>query len=154
MLEVKEDFIQTNDRIVSLNNTSNINVLKKDRRIVFNLSYPIEIVEFGNSKLISDYVYWDFISDIDYNNALKNINNNNYINNNYIEHNNGFINKNKISSIKFSDKKMRVIFNLSHQITYYDMNGTPKITSEFVYVDFNNAQDYRNYVTNIKNKLI
>lgn len=153
----KDLYLQTNDRLINLRNVSNINVLKENNRIIFNLNYNIEIVYFDKqtkrekSKFISDYVYWDAIN---YNDMLQNLSHlasNDYFVTNFINqvNDNGFINKNEISSIKFSDKKNRVIFNLSHPITFTDFDGREKITSEFVYVncnDFNQYNDYVNYV--------
>ena len=65
----------------------------------------------------------------------------------------GFINKNEISSVKFSDKKYRVIFNLSHPITFTDFDGREKITSEFVYVNCTDQNQYAAYVNYVNIEL-
>lgn len=142
-------FLKTNDRIINLKNVSNINILKDRNRIIFNLNYNIEIVtDYDSSKQISDYVYWDSINSDDLLQNLDHLEKSKYFKENFIEQidGQGFINVNEISSIKFSDKKLRVIFNLSHPVTFRDHSGTERITSEFVYVNCRSPQKYKEYV--------
>lgn len=150
----KDLFLQTNDRVINLKKVSNINILKDRKRIVFNLNYQIEIVtDFdGYSKYISDYVYWDSISQRDLEDNLKYLQKSEYFQENFLKQKNGdgFININEISSIKFSDKKNRVIFNLSHPITFKDYEGVERITSEFVYVNCRSISEYRDYCKYVK----
>jgi len=153
------NFLKTNDRLVNLKNVSNINIIKdKEKskyRIIFNMNYNIEIQEYKRSKLISDYIYWDSIDENDLGYNLDYILKNDYFNNNFINqaNNQGFINVNEISSIKFSEKKHRVIFNLSHPITFTDFDGCDKITSEFVYVNCSSFEQYKEYVQYILHEL-
>lgn len=145
-------FLTTNDRIINLKNVSNINILKDRFRIVFNLNYNIDINNTGKTKLISDYVYWDAIDDTNLKANLKHLIDNSYFGETFISQPNNlvFININEISSIKFSEKKNRVIFNLSHPITFKDNDGNERITSEFVYVNCDNYQQYKEYVKYVK----
>lgn len=155
-------FLQTTDRIINLQNVSNINILKESNRIIFNMNYNIEIAYFDKvqrkekSKFISDYVYWDAYSYNDMIANLKALQTLDYFKDNFIEQTpgNGFINKNEISSIKFSEKKNRVIFNLSHPVTFTDFDGKEKITSEFVYVNCSDVNQYDSYVDYVKSELI
>ena len=149
-------FIKTNDRLVNLKNVSNINILKRDRRIIFNLNYSVEIHDQRKDqyKYISDYVYWDFVGDNDFDQAIVTLTNNQYIHDNFIKHDHGFINTDEISSIKFSEKKNRVIFNLSHPVTFTDYDGYDNITSEFVYMNCHTPENYRKYSVNVKNILL
>jgi len=135
------EFIQTNDRIVSLKNVSNINVLQTNR-IVFNMNYNIEIEKGNSYKFISDYVYWDLLSKDQLEFALNKIKNNKYFKENFINNGNTYININEISSIKFSDKKLRIIINLSHPVSFIDYYGNENITSEFVYWNYNTLKEY------------
>lgn len=154
-------FLQTNDRIINLQNVSNINVLKDSNRIIFNMNYNIEISYFDKvqrkekSKFISDYVYWDSNSYNEMVENLKTLQGLKSFGDIFIKQNagNGFINKYEISSIKFSDKKYRVIFNLSHPITFTDFDGNDKITSEFVYVNCNDQNQYTSYVNYVNIEL-
>lgn len=154
-------FLQTNDRIINLQNVSNINVLKDSNRIIFNMNYNIEISYFDKvqrkekSKFISDYVYWDSNSYNEMVENLKTLQALKSFGDIFIKQNsdNGFINKYEISSIKFSDKKYRVIFNLSHPITFTDFDGNDKITSEFVYVNCNDQKQYTTYVNYVNIEL-
>lgn len=148
-------FLQTNDRIVNLQNVSNINILEDRNRIIFNLNYNIEISSYGKPKLISDYVYWDSSNHVDFSNNLLSLTQNEFFIENYIYqiNGNGFINKNEISSVKFSDKKNRIIFNLSHPVTFKDFEGNDKITSEFVYVNCKDYAGFKEYKAYIENTL-
>lgn len=154
-------FLQTNDRIINLQNVSNINILKDTNRIIFNMNYNIEITYFDKvnrkekNKFISDYVYWDANSYNDMMANLKMLQSMKYFADAFIEQTagNGYINKNEISSVKFSEKKYRVIFNLSHPITFTDFDGKEKITSEFVYVNCNDYKQYDSYVSYIEAEL-
>lgn len=152
-------FLNTNDRIINLKNVSNINIIKDNNkgsyRIVFNMNYNIEIGTNYSSKFISDYVYWDGINEDDLTRNIIHLNENEYFKNNFINQvqGEGYINKNEISSIKFSEKKHRVIFNLSHPVTFKDFDGNERITSEFVYVNCNDFGIYKEYVNYIQTEL-
>jgi len=145
-------FIKTNDKIVNLMNVSNINVLRDKNRIVFNMNYGIEL----SDKIISDYVYWDFDS---VNSLDKNIDllyKTDYFKDNFISktNDNGYINIKEISSVKFCKHKFRIIFNLSHTISFKNKNGEYKTTSEFVYVNCCNQQTYFDYINYIEKTLV
>lgn len=148
-------FLKTNDRIVNLKNVSNINIIKDRNRIVFNLNYQIEISDKWNTKFISDYVYWDAINADDMKYNLKHLMDNKYFKDNFILQvdGNGFINVQEISSVKFSEKKSRVIFNLGHPVTFVDFDGRNKITSEFVYVNCENSEQYNEYTKYVMKEL-
>jgi len=144
-------FLKTNDRTVNLRNVSNINYIHDRNRIVFNMNYSITIEYNGTTKTISDYVYWDGINSEDLNTNIEYLENTDYFQDNFIDklNNAGSININEISSIKFSEKKNRVIFNLSHPVSYHTGNGIMRVTSEFVYVnckDLNEFMEYSTYV--------
>ena len=142
-------FIKTNDRIINLKNVSNINVLKNKNRIVFNLNYSIEIKIDDTEKYISDYVYWDCVDSSDLNFKLDYLSKNQYLQRNFIHNNNnGYININEIGSIKLSEKKNRIIFNLCHPVTFLD-NDDVGMTSEFVYVNCKNQHEYKQYLNYI-----
>lgn len=145
-------FIKTNDRMINLQNVSNINVLRDRNRIVFNMNYCVDLSNKDYSKSISDYVYWDMnsVSELDIN--LEILYKNKYFTNNFISktNDNGYINTNEISSIKFAKHKFRVIFNLSHPISFKNKDQESKITSEFVYVNCNNLKTYSEYITYIE----
>jgi hypothetical protein len=108
-----------------------------------------------NPKYISDYVYWDSINEEDLIKNIIHLNTNEYFLENFIDQLNGdgYINKNEISSVKFSEKKNRVIFNLSHPITFTDYTKTDKITSEFVYVNCSSEGEFETYSEKIKTAL-
>lgn len=145
-------FIQTADRIINLKNVSNINILIDRNRIVFNLNYSIDINANGRTKLISDYVYWDAVSKDNLELNIRHLGSNNYFKDNFLTQPSeyGFINLNEISSVKLSEKKNRVIFNLSHPVTFKDFDGNERITSEFVYVNCKDVNEFKKYVEYVK----
>jgi len=138
-------FIKTNDRLVNLKNVSDIKFISKQNRIVFNMTYS---VSFGkDSKLISDYVYWDSSNSYEFEAKIDQISKNSYVCSNYIDRrDNGFVNIDEISSIKTIDFKKRVIFNLSHPVTFRAANGESNITSEFIYLNFDTTEEYQVYI--------
>lgn len=141
-------FILTPERYVNLKNVSNINI--DNNRIIFNMSYNINI---SSNKQISDYVYWEGdANDLDA--RIHIIESNSYFNGNFIRKiKGGYININEVSSVKILDKKMRVIFNLSHPVTFKDYQGNLKLTSEFVYVDASHEKEFNQYVNYVKETL-
>lgn len=146
-------FIDLSDRHINLLNVSNINLLNDKMRIVFNMNYSINIEINHYDKKISDYVYWDAFNVNEFEDNLRCLLQSEYFKSNFIEHTNGYINLNEISSIKYLARKNRVIFNLSHPVTFKDFDGKNKITSEFVYVNFNKDEDYDNYVKYVRKTL-
>ena len=153
-------FLRANDRVVNLKNVSNINIID-GKRIIFNMNYNIEITYFDKvtkqekNKFISDYVYWDASNAQEMAKNLQTIKSFKFFNDNFINQGigNGFINKSEISSVKFSDRKNRVIFNLSHPVTFVDYDGREKITSEFVYVNCPDEEQYAVYSDYVKSEL-
>jgi hypothetical protein len=150
-------FVKTKDRMVNLQNVSNVNILTDRNRVIFNLNYNIEITtgQNRNSKLISDYVYWDADNENELKNNIAQLFEHDYFFDNFLtkDGDKGFININEISSIKFIDSKKRVIFNMSHPVTFKDFDGNNKITSEFVYVNCKNLEQYKDYIQYVENKL-
>ena len=144
-------FLRTNDRLISLQNVSNINILRERRRIVFNMNYSVEIDNNGKKKMVSDYAYWDAASDDDFAVNIAHLCSREYFQDEFIrqqyvgEHINGYINLNEISSIKFIDKTNRVIFNLANSIMYRDKDNNERLTSDFVYVNCGSSESYREY---------
>jgi len=159
-------FIEVSNKIVNLKNVSNVNIEKnfnkKQFKIFFNLSHNIDLEVFDkiDGKLktifISDYVLWEAKS---LNKLLENLlflEKHKYFKDNFVKkaHGDGFINKNQISSIKFEDHKNRVIFNLSHPITFTDFEKKKKLTSEFVYVNCDDYSEFMNYSAYLSNVLL
>lgn len=163
-------FIETPDHIVNLANVSNINVLRDTFRIVFNMNYFIDLGTQSGLKRISDYVYWDAKSEDEFLDHLDYLKHNSFFDNNFLDHpNSAYVNKNEISSVKFDDNKFRVIFNLSHPVTFKKHQRPPKswgtvappapqetskCTSEFVYANCANHHHYQAYSRYIKEALL
>lgn len=146
-------FLKVNNTVVNLDNVSNINLIKHRNRIAFNMNYNIELRIDEKTKYISDYVYWDAKDDREYEDNLRRLQTDDFFICEFIKHPNGFININEISSIKYNEFKRRVIFNLSHTVSFKDESGDFKLTSEFVYVNFNSQKEYDEFVNYLENEL-
>lgn len=144
----QNELIKVNDLVLNLQNVSNIVVLHN--RIVFNLNYTICIKTSYGDKYISDYVYWDSNTDSNTESNVDSLYKNKYIQDNFIIINKHLINKNAISTIKFLQSQLRVVFNMNHTVTFKDRNGVKSLTSEFVYIDFTNDKDFINTKTKIE----
>jgi len=144
------------ERIVNLENIAHINFVENDLRIVFNTNYSLDIsLGLGSNaskmkKKISDYIYWDFANEEEYNKGTWFLKNNEYILDNFYEHFYGFINKDAISSIKFEPKSLKIIFNLSNSISYTHKNEI-KETAKFIFIEFPSQEDYNLEYSIIKN---
>ena len=136
----KMNFIKANNKFINLEHVSSINVLQK--RVAFDLDCPVEL----DNKVISYYAY----SDSDNREDFKT---NNYIQCNFINKDGVYINRNHISAVTFRDDKNRIIFNLSHSITSTKHNGESRLTSKFIYFDFNTINEYNKFIIELTNIL-
>lgn len=153
MQNSKNSFFWANDVLVNLKNVSNINMLNT-LRVVFNMNYTIEMKSRNDAKLISDYVYWDAKNTDELNKNLSNLDSNEYIRENFlsIEGQSILINKNEISSVKFMERQNRIIFNLSHPVTFKN-HDAKSLTSEFVYINCKSHEEFQKNSQAIKSQL-
>lgn len=147
-------FIETPQESVNLKNVSNINIIHKSKRIVFNMNYGISIKDRMGEKIISDYVYWDSNNEKQFQKNLDLLYTKIKEHGNFIpkpeRETSGYINIDEISSIKFNTHKNRVIFNLSHTVSISNHRNERALSSEFVYVDFDNIGDAFEYTKIVK----
>jgi hypothetical protein len=141
-------FIQANDKLVNLEHVSSINLL--GNRMALDLDTPVEL---DSGKIISYYAYSDYTVENDASGCKANILANEYVKENFIISNNTLININHIAAIKQVDKTLRVIFNLSHSVTSTGFNNESKLTSKFIYVDFNDSSKYSEFIEYTKSKI-
>lgn len=141
------------NQIINLDHVSSIAYDVENFRIIFNLDYGVEIdVDSGMGKkvkkLITDYIYVNFDSMESYSAASVKLNSVISEIPNFIKKpasGNGYINLNRVSSVKFDDSKNRIIFNFANSIDFMNHNAQKarfKITSEFIYCDFDNKTSY------------
>lgn len=151
MPEKTNPLIWANDVLVNLKNVSNINILDS-LRVVFNMNYTISMINTYDKKLISDYVYWDAEDEHELEDNLEFLKSNQFMKENFIYLDNHFvyINKNEISSVKFLDHRNRIIFNLSHPVSFKGRNGQMNLTSEFVYINCNSSEEFEKQSQKIK----
>ena len=141
------------NQIINLDHVSSITYDVENFRIIFNLDYCVEIdVDSGKGKkikkLITDYIYVNFDSMESYSAASVKLNSTISEIPNFIKKpasGNGYINLNRVSSVKFDNSKNRIIFNFANSIDFMNhnsQNARYKITSEFIYCDFDDQNKY------------
>lgn len=146
-------YVIAGDQMVNLQNVSSVKVIEEELRIVFNMNYPIALKVGGTLKKISDYVYWDCSGSEELAFSLSDILVSEYFRENFLTQiGNCFVNKNEIGSIKLDNDKMRIIFNLSHPVAFRGQNA--RCTSEFVYVDCKDQEEYKLYVDYLKRSIL
>lgn len=149
-------FIKINDKIINLTNVSNIHILERKKRIIFNMNYSVQIkTNQGVQRNVSDYVYWDAFSEEEMKENLKTLWSDETFIGTFLSgvDDNVCINTAEISTVKFIDRKNRVIFNLSHPVTYNDKDNVQRITSDFVYVDCISQETFGAYVKYVQEML-
>jgi len=139
-------FVKTNDRYINLRNVSNINLVKRRNRVVFNLNYSVEInLGDGITKEVSDYAYCDSTSLEEMNEKLSRLFGIPYFTDNFINIlGGGYVNKEAVSSIKFIDDRKRVIFNFNHNVEM-TKGKEPILSAEFTYVNCSSEEEYDKY---------
>ena len=126
-----------NEKIVNLDNVSNIFVETLGQKVIFNMSYSVKIF---NGKVTPDYVYWSY-KNLDELNEIKKI----FLHKisdwiHPVEDGQRYVNTRCISSIVSDEYKNRVILNLNYNVSHpKDIN---KLTSDFVFFNFSSRDAY------------
>lgn len=145
-----------NQKIVNLDNVSNIYVDEQGKKVIFNMNYSVKIFGSKNSinsydkinKVTPDYVYWSFDSMQEFMKIVDLIINKTK---NWIqpeEPGQRILNPDFIASITFDEDKNRVIFNLNYNITHPKDDN--KLTSDFVFYDFVSKDSFNAFFNKIK----
>jgi len=137
-------------KIVNLKQVSNIGFeFYTDRngrdtwKIIINFSYGVSLKN-DFQKSISDYQYFVFHDETEYNRYVDVLNN--LINENgwLAPKVNGIvkriINPDMISFIATDSRKNRIILNLATTVSFYNNNN--RKTSDFLFIDFDSEQDF------------
>ena len=117
------------DMIINFENVSSIYNDKERNKIIINFNYSIKL----KNKIIPDYLYINYETSEEEKNILDKIQ---LITNNWIKNRDRFVNPKMVSSIKFDDKRNRIIVNLNYTISAKDNEGNMILTSDFSYIDF------------------
>ncbi len=154
------------NQIINLDHVSSIAFDNENYRIIFNLDYGVEI-DVNSAikgkkvkKLITDYIYVNFDSLEDFSSATTKLNEALSKISNFIKKpasGNGYINLNRVSSVKFDNSKNRIIFNFANSIDFMNHNAQNaqfKITSEFIYCDFTDPDKFMAESESVKNAML
>jgi len=148
-------------KIVNLDNVSNIAFEEyQDRdnnmkyKIIFNFNYGVSL-NSNDAKVISDYVYYVYDTREEYDkmsDELSRLINEKMwiapiINGNVSR----IANPDKISFIATDPIKNRIILNLATTVSFY--SNYDKMTSDFMYFDFSNKEEYMENLIYIKEQL-
>lgn len=157
-----KQFIETSDGdLINVKSVSNI-VFDPDwtdrfgnhkPKIIFNFDYPVSLPR--SDKKISDYKYDIFRSKEEYQDAVQDINR--LVNemewiapviNNKISK---VVNPEKISFMTSDDDNMRIILNLKTSVSFH--GDYHRMTSDFVYLNHYNWEEYQNNLSYIRGLL-
>ena len=139
-------FIIHNDKIVNLLNVSSFKLHRTKNRIIFNMNYSIKI----NSKITSDYVYFDFDNSNAMYEMFEGIKQNYYFREKFIRLENGYdgiwVNRDNISSIKkvITHGTYTLIINYNYGESFIDKNGKDGITSGYTSLICNSEEQLNN----------
>ena len=159
---MRRQFVETNDGdLVNLNSVTNIVFDENwtDRfgnhkpKIIFNFDYPVTLPK--TDKKISDYKYMIFDTKSEYELKVKEleflVNEMGWIApivNNRIDK---IINPDKISFMTHDDNNQRIILNLNTSVSFH--GDYSRLTSDFVYINFNDWEEYVNGLKYIRDLL-
>ena len=132
MLKVSDTYV------INLENVTSVVEVNDNNRIVFNFNYPITINKNGEELQRSDYQY------VDGDNAVKLKENLDDIlhSHNFLKLKNKYINPKQIALLKFDDERKRIIINLATTISFKPKDGTKQLTSDFIYIDATNDDEF------------
>ncbi len=122
-------------------------------KIIYNFDYPVSLPR--SDKKISDYKYSIFRTKEEYQNEVQKINN--FVNSeNWIAPiiNNKItkvINPDKISFMTSDDDNLRIILNLNTSVSFH--GDYSRMTSDFVYLNHYDWEEYQNNLSYIKGLL-
>ena len=145
-------------KIVNLDNVTNIAFEETDKsyKIIFNMNYGVSL-KHKTDKIIPDYVYFKYekhqeqekdqvLQELD-----KLINEKMWIAPVIDNEVTRIANPRYISFIATDEYKNRIILNLSTSISFHSDNK--RKTSDFMYLDFTNKEEYKNNLEYIKDQL-
>jgi hypothetical protein len=153
-----KQFFETSDgKLVNLNNVTNIvfdpdftdRFGNKKSKIIFNLDYYVSLQK--SDKKVADYVYSIYTDKNEYDKAVdvlnKLVNEKSWIA--PITHGAIFkiINPEKISFMTTDDDNYRVILNLNTTVSFH--MDYHRMTSDFVYLNFKDWDEYQNNIVYI-----
>jgi hypothetical protein len=153
-----KQFFETSDgKLVNLNNVTNIvfdpdftdRFGNKKSKIIFNLDYFVSLQK--SDKKVADYVYSVYLNKSEYDKAVdvlnKLVNEKSWI----APITNGgiykIINPEKISFMTTDDDNYRVILNLNTTVSFH--MDYQRMTSDFVYLNFKDWDEYQNNIVYI-----
>lgn len=142
--------------IINLTNVSNVFIDRKNNKVIFNMNYTVKL----SDALTPDYEYW-FFDDLE---EIVKIIDDALIRAKFITPNNiynRYVNPKCVASIKIDDRNKKVIFNLNSTVTHpddarkiADGQNIPlhkqKLTSDFVFIKFNNTDEFYEYCEQIE----
>ncbi len=137
------DYIYANKKFINLRNV--IYILLEDNALRMKFFFPYTVRPFDKDVSGVSIVYYDTIEE--YEEAKRKL----YIHISGIDyfieppyqfgHHKKLINKNHISTIRFDDRHLRIIFNFINSITMNGRGNERKIVTEYAYVDYENFDD-------------
>jgi len=158
-MEFKDYYLCIDEKFINLEHVSCISLDYSRDKIIFQMDYAIQINEknrkdnSNRSKITERRITTGYIVVYGIQDGLNLLKTKKYFNQFFIQkglkndvENVGYINLEKITSIKYEPDKNRVIINFSNTVSYYDFEKGEVLTSEFLYLNFLSDTQYENYV--------
>jgi len=133
------------DQIVNINNTTSI--MFEGKKVIFNMNYGISL-NHNIDHIIPDYIYFYYKNTEDTRVVKSLLQHYGWFTFGASDNNNRWVNPNNIASIKTetrvknSKTKYRIIVNLNSSVSL--SNDIYARTSDAVYYDFTNEEDFNN----------
>ena len=138
----RSSFLQiTDDRMINLDHVANISLDAERDKVIFGMDFTNEC----DGKTVTNFISVQGIDAI--NSTLKD---NLYFNEHFfsksLTQNRGYINFEKISSVKYEASRKRVIINLTNSNTLADPKRGEVLVTAFIYLNFKTDAEYAAYL--------
>lgn len=148
-------FVEVKDMLINLEKVSNVGFLDFKKRVVFNFSHSIEIINKEKEwSTIADYKYYDGESEEDYH-AKKEAIQKALIQAKFLEPyhcSHYWVNPKEISYINADVSKNRLIFNLNTSVDVQMKHGV-SLGNDFVFWTFDNPEKFQEVSVDIIRKV-
>ena len=180
-MNFKDKFLRLDDdKYINLEHVSHISLDYSRDKIIFKMDYAINVMQkkrgedknsqeynlydenfnkemINTKKIVTGYIYSFGVSD-----CLKKLQNIPFFKDNFVQktlnvddaNDIGWMNLDKVTSLKFDHDRNRVVINFANSVTYYDFSRKEEIlTSEFLYLDFINDEKFNAYVDYLRKEV-
>jgi len=143
-------FLTLNNKTVNTDTVHNIAFEDRKRKIIFNFEYGVSMRD-DSDKIISDYVYFLFDNDEDFENTKSKLTALNGWISSGVDYINRIVNSKKISFMTSDKYNNRVIFNLTSSVSF--TKDKYSRSSDFVWWTYKSPSEMIEHYDRIKEDL-